>query len=554
MTRVLKRVAVLVRSTTMISSLLIAAAGAAIFQLVVSPTTALALDSDTYSWPSAPCEFSNGGTSCANPDQTDYPGDKYDWYENSGNPFSGSLCYYNTNSECFDPTWKFQYRNCTDYVAQKINQILGVNLTSGWGNANNWLNYNSTTAHYPTDPTSAPRIGDVAVWTGGTFGHVAYVAAVNGSTATFDEYNENTDGTFTNNYTSSTHPIGTLDTHAPNGYIHIGTVGAPSSSRSTPTAVSRGSNDMDVFYNDGNNNIVNFKWNSTAGWSAHTIADTTNGVSGQPAVVSRTSDSTDTFYYTPTTHKLMNIGWTASGGWTGPNAILTSGVYGDPTVVARDSNDMQVFFNNGSGYIKSIYWTASGGWNTNLQQLYGPGAAGDPYAITRTSDSMDAFFVKSNENLVHLGWTAASGWNSSDWTTYMVGKPTAITWNSGNDMAAFYEQINGNVGEENWDSSTGWAAQTWAASLSGNPSAVAGVSNTIDNFYRETGGNIVDRYLSGSTWATTNIVGSNGSTSNPFAITRGTTSEEVFYWNGTSLMDNNWNTTSQAWNGGAQIN
>src|SRR6266568_4238184 len=121
MTRVLKRVAVLVRSTTMISSLLIAAAGAAIFQLVVSPTTALALDSDTYSWPSAPCEFSNGGTSCANPDQTDYPGDKYDWYENSGNPFSGSLCYYNTNSECFDPTWKFQYRNCTDYVAQKIN-------------------------------------------------------------------------------------------------------------------------------------------------------------------------------------------------------------------------------------------------------------------------------------------------------------------------------------------------------------------------------------------------------------------------------------------------
>jgi len=166
---------------------------------------------------------------------------------------------------------------------------------------------------------------------------------------------------------------------------------------------------------------------------------------------------------------------------------------------------------------------------------------------------MEVFFVKNNENLVHLGWTSEYGWNTSDWTTYMTGKPTAITWNSGGDMAAFYEQINGNVGEENWDWQTGWAAQTWVASLSGNPSAVAGISNTIDNFYRETGGNIVDRYLSGGSWATTNVVGSNSSTSNPFAITRGTTNEEVFYWKGTSLMDANWNTTSQAWSA-AQIN
>jgi len=238
MKRVLKRVAVLVSSTTLISSLLITAGGAAIFQLVTSPATVLAYDTDTYTWPSAPCEFApNGGTSCTNPTTctpcgqspcTSSPNscnDMYDWYENGGSGFSGTDCWYNSNTECFDPTWKFQYRNCTDYVAEKIYQMFGVNITSSWGNANNWLNYNSSTAHYPTDPTSAPQVGDIAVWTGGSFGHVAYVAAVSGSTATFDEYNENSDGNYTNNLTTANH--GT-----PNGYIHIGTIPSPPSNKS----------------------------------------------------------------------------------------------------------------------------------------------------------------------------------------------------------------------------------------------------------------------------------------------------------------------------------
>jgi hypothetical protein len=451
-----------------------------------------------------------------------------------------------------------------------VEMVNRLYLTKGWTTANWYGNGGGSPDgliyHVPSGSGLTAQFngsisyidpGDVITLNYGTFGHAGIIDSISGGT--FNILNQNADLT-SSAYVSAGSLSGgnaTLHMNAWAGYTVQGVIHAPitnpSSSPSTPTAVSRGSNDMDVFYNDGNNNIANYKWNSTTGWSTHSIADTTNNVSGQPAVVSRTNDSTDTFYYTPN-HKLMVIGWTASGGWTGPTALLTSGVYGDPAVVARDANNMQVFFNDSSGNIKSIYWTASGGWNTNLQQLYGPDSGGgDPYAITRTTDSMDVFFVKNNENLVHLGWTAASGWNTSDWTTYMVGKPTAITWNSGNDMAAFYKQINNNVGEENWDSTTGWAAQTWVASLSGNPSAVAGVSHTIDNFYRETGGNIVDRYLSGSTWATTNVVGSNSSTSSPFAITRGTTSEEVFYWNGTSFMDANWNTTSQAWSA-AQIN
>jgi hypothetical protein len=110
------------------------------------------------------------------------------------------------------------------------------------------------------------------------------------------------------------------------------------------------------------------------------------------------------------------------------------------------------------------------------------------------------------------------------------------------------------MAEEAWDINNGWGWQDWNASLSGIPSAITGVQDTIDNFYRETGGNIVDRYFYTCGWCTTNIVNSGGSTGNPTAIVRGGTSIEVFYWEGTSLIDNNWNTGSQSWNGGAKIN
>jgi hypothetical protein len=131
----------------------------------------------------------------------------------------------------------------------------------------------------------------------------------------------------------------------------------------------------------------------------------------------------------------------------------------------------------------------------------------------------------------------------------VTGKPSAITRNSGADMSAYYQENgNGKVAEQFWNWQTGWGWQDWTASLAGSPSAIPGVSNVIDDFYRETGGNIVDRFFGNSGWQTTNVVGSGNATGDPYAIARGTTNEEVFYWNSTSLMDANWNTTSQTWN------
>jgi CHAP domain len=449
-----------------------------------------------------------------------------------------------------DP-WGYNLRNCTSYVAWKINQVFHVNNISGWGNASTWNKGFTKPQTYPVYSASnyRPQEGDIAQWVNaaGGLGHVAYVWHVesNGIADLYD-YNE---GNYVNGVQvwgvfSSINTTAKTSEGTPNNYIHIGKI------PSTPSAVSRSGSDMAVFYNDGNSNLVNWSWSANTGWTKQQWADP-GGIIGQPAVVSRTSDTMDVFYTTGQ-HKLIHKGWWANTGWVYFDVLLSGDVAGDPTAIARDSGHIQVFYRTLEGEIKSISWVynSSGGtWNTNPQNLYPSGAATDPYAVTRSSNSMEVFFGNSSGNIVHLGWSSTYGWVTQSWATNspVKNKPTAIVRNGGGDMSSYYRMNNGNVGEEAWDWQYSWSGQYWTAQIVGSPSATAGVHNVIDDFYRETGGNIVDRYFTGTGWYTTNIVGSGGATSDPFAITRGTTSQEVFYWNGSKLMDANWNTTSHSW-------
>ena len=485
--------------------------------------------SQTYNWGySLPCPS-------IDPSCTTYE------YPNSTNPTAGMG----------DP-WGMGVRNCTSYVAWKLKQVFNQDIISGsWLSAYNWNSY--ATSHGYSDDSS-PQVGDIAQWDGtqsNPYGHVAYVFNVVNGVASFDEYNSGYPkngsnlqwGLFYSGFTSTNYPS---PVGPPNHYIHVGAPVSPSNNPSTPYAVARDSSDMAVFYNDGNSNLVNYSWNSNTSWTSQSWTDS-GGLFGEPAAVARTSNNLDVFYTTGQ-HKLVWKYWSAGNSWSGPNVLLSSDVAGDPTVSVRDSNHMQVFYRTQEGDIKSISWD-TGTWNTNPQLLYSSSATTDPSATSRSSDSMEVFFGKNNGNIVHLGWSSAYGWVTQDWTpsSGVTGKPSAIAWNSGGDMAGFFQESNNNVGEEAWDWQTNWAQNNWTASLAGSPSAIPGVSNTIDDFYRETGGNIVDRYLNGGTWATTNIVGSGSATGNPNAMVRDTSNEEVFYWNGTNLEDANYNTGRGSW-------
>jgi surface antigen len=107
-----------------------------------------------------------------------------------------------------DP-WSFYNRECTSYVAWKLNQSAGTtispyffyNLMGGghWGDAGNW-SANASALGYQVNTT--PAVGAVAQWNpgepgGGTLGHVAYVEAVNpDGTVAVSEYNYHLDHNF----------------------------------------------------------------------------------------------------------------------------------------------------------------------------------------------------------------------------------------------------------------------------------------------------------------------------------------------------------------------
>jgi surface antigen len=138
-------------------------------------------------------------------------------------PTNDSSCSLLTNSSYpgygeADP-WVYNLRNCTSYVAWKINSFFGINI-NGWGNASNW--HAAAAAKYTVYPASGhtPQTGEIADWVNvdGGVGHVAYVYGVSSGVASLDEYNVANTGQFTNTPTTASGSAG-----VPDYYIHIGT-------------------------------------------------------------------------------------------------------------------------------------------------------------------------------------------------------------------------------------------------------------------------------------------------------------------------------------------
>jgi surface antigen len=90
-----------------------------------------------------------------------------------------------------DP-WHYDVRNCTSYVAWRINKETGLSI-AGWGNANNWDNA-APRAGFTVDHT--PAVGSIAAWES-YYGHVAYVVAVNSDqSVNVEQYNKAGTGQF----------------------------------------------------------------------------------------------------------------------------------------------------------------------------------------------------------------------------------------------------------------------------------------------------------------------------------------------------------------------
>ncbi|MFI0406383.1 CHAP domain-containing protein [Actinomadura sp. 3N508] len=86
--------------------------------------------------------------------------------------------------------WNFYQRECTSFVAWRLNQ-LGVRFHNHykgvrWSNAKNW---DDAARRVGIRVDHRPTVGSVAQRNGGRFGHVAYVAKVSGNRVLLEEYN-----------------------------------------------------------------------------------------------------------------------------------------------------------------------------------------------------------------------------------------------------------------------------------------------------------------------------------------------------------------------------
>jgi surface antigen len=120
------------------------------------------------------------------------PNQMYDWgypaatapYKIRPKIFNGQQ-YYMGDSEGYD------VKNCTSYVAWRVNKEFGVNI-AGWGNATDWDN--AASGKYSVVTT--PEAGDIAAWEG-SYGHVAFVDSVNkDGSVNISEYNHDAHGNF----------------------------------------------------------------------------------------------------------------------------------------------------------------------------------------------------------------------------------------------------------------------------------------------------------------------------------------------------------------------
>ncbi|HET6924533.1 MAG TPA: CHAP domain-containing protein [Candidatus Saccharimonadales bacterium] len=89
-------------------------------------------------------------------------------------------------------SWGMCNRECVSYTAWMVYKTYGIN-TIGFGNANQWPG-SARAAHIPTGYT--PKVGSVAIYTGGTYGHAMWVVGVSGDQVHVYSYNDGYDGNF----------------------------------------------------------------------------------------------------------------------------------------------------------------------------------------------------------------------------------------------------------------------------------------------------------------------------------------------------------------------
>ncbi len=132
----------------------------------------------------------------------------YPW--NAGNcPMIGYYSTMGSNGNGGDGLG-YGCRQCVSYTAWRLLKEKGI-VAANWGNANMWPS-SARAAGYSTG--SSPRAGSMGVMSGGDYGHIVWVEAVEGNEVIVSQYNYwNAGGSGWGHYSRMRLPASTYDTY-----------------------------------------------------------------------------------------------------------------------------------------------------------------------------------------------------------------------------------------------------------------------------------------------------------------------------------------------------
>lgn len=270
--------------------------------------------------------------------------------------------------------------NCTNYAAWKLIRN-GATKVNYLGNANNWDD-RAKAVNIPVD--RIPAVGAIAQWNSGTYGHVAYVESVHGSTVTVSE----------SNWSNTWLHRRQLSVSEVENFIHFkDIVTAPVvSKRAIGTPDFDGDGRSDVFRITPDGTLYLYRGNGQGGWDSGSgiaigsswtafssvIAPGDFSGDGRSDLIGILPDGTMRLY-------LGNgVGGWADGsgvqigsGWTGLRTVFSPGDFtGDPhrdIVAVRNDGSMYVYAGNGQGgWATGTGALVAYGWKT-VGTVFSPG-------------------------------------------------------------------------------------------------------------------------------------------------------------------------------------
>jgi surface antigen len=284
--------------------------------------------------------------------------------------------------------YRYGYRNCTDYVAWKIHQVLGVTLPTTLGNAATWgPRLKKAGYHYD----STPRPGDIAAWNTGAggFGHVAYVYAVKNGVASLDEYNVAGTGAFSSNRTTASSSAG-----APSEYVHIGAL---------PTGSATGRN---IFYT-GANGQINQWWVFNGAWQNVALSGEAAAAGTSPSAM-EASTGRNIFYV-----GADNAIWqwaVVNGAWHNYRLGGTVAAGTSPSTVEDSSTGANIFYVGANGQINQ-WWVFNGAWQNVALSGEAAAAQTSPSTVEDSSTGRNIFYVGANGQ-INQWWVYNGAWQN----------------------------------------------------------------------------------------------------------------------------------------------